>query len=146
MRARVARPRQALWSARRRAGRAPVFSDRFPCQIPRLSYRPRLEGLGGKDLQPSLWARSVAVPVLLGQLRKQGASRGQVVKKMWSTLLAVAVIAGMPTAAYAVNASSNDGSGEQHVVSWTAIGANLTGYLKSTAGRPVYFQGASTTR
>lgn len=68
------------------------------------------------------------------------------VKKMWSTLLAVAVIAGMPTAAYAVNASSNDGSGEQHVVSWTAIGANLTGYLKSTAGRPVYFQGASTTR
>lgn len=51
----------------------------------------------------------------------------------------------MPTVAYAVNVSSSDGSGEQHVVSWTALGANLTGVLKSTAGKPVYYQGAATT-
>lgn len=46
-----------------------------------------------------------------------------------------------PTAAFAVNVSSNDGSGQQGVAEWYVNGARLTGTLKSTHGNPVYFAG-----
>lgn len=50
-------------------------------------------------------------------------------------------LAVMPTAAYAVNVSSSDGSGVQNRTASYSNGAFADGTLRSTAGRPVYYQG-----
>ncbi|WP_028050592.1 hypothetical protein [Cellulomonas sp. URHD0024] len=47
----------------------------------------------------------------------------------------------VPVAAYAVNVSDNDGSGEQHRTLTYANGARVTGSLKSTSGKTVYYSG-----
>ena len=47
----------------------------------------------------------------------------------------------LPAAAYAVNVSSNDGSGEQHRTASYSNGAAVTGSLKSTSGKAVYYSG-----
>ena len=64
--------------------------------------------------------------------------------KLWLGDLAISLITN-PGIALAVGASSSDGYGDQYVQSWTGAGANLTGWLNSTQGDPVYFQGAATT-
>lgn len=55
--------------------------------------------------------------------------------------LAVVIAAGLPASAYAVNVSSDDGSGTFGVTSWITNGANVSGSLKSTYGSPVYQSG-----
>lgn len=56
-------------------------------------------------------------------------------------LLGGLLLLAAPTAAYAVNVSSNDGSGTQSVDAWYPNGAMLKGSLRSTHGNPVYFSG-----
>ena len=53
-------------------------------------------------------------------------------------IFAVLVI---PTTAYAVNLSSNDGNGNQHVIDHGDQSFASTGWLRSTTGEPVYFRG-----
>lgn len=53
----------------------------------------------------------------------------------------VALAVGMPTAAYAVNVSANYGSGLQYVIKDYGNGFMVSGNLKSTYGKPVYYQG-----
>lgn len=66
------------------------------------------------------------------------------IKRSWGVAMVACALMSWPVAAHAVNVSSSDGSGVQYVTSWTSIGANLNGNLKSTVGRPVYYQGAAT--
>jgi hypothetical protein len=47
----------------------------------------------------------------------------------------------LPTAAYAVNVSSNDGSGTQSVTGWSGDTWAASDTLKSSAGNAVYFSG-----
>ena len=47
----------------------------------------------------------------------------------------------VPTSAYAVNVSSEDGSGEQHSTARHGNGATVDGKLRSTDGDAVYYQG-----
>jgi hypothetical protein len=47
----------------------------------------------------------------------------------------------LPATAYAVNVSSNDGSGTQTRTSTLNWGGDVTGKLKSTAGKSVYYSG-----
>lgn len=47
----------------------------------------------------------------------------------------------LPTAAYAVNVSSNEGSGTQSVNGWSDDTWSATGTLKSTSGNAVYYSG-----
>ena len=47
----------------------------------------------------------------------------------------------LPATAYAVNVSSNDGSGEQHRTTSYTNGAAVSGTLKSTSGKAVYYSG-----
>jgi putative hemolysin len=61
--------------------------------------------------------------------------------KTIKTVLAGLALAAAPVTAYAVNVSSNDGSGSQGVTSWYNNGASLSGSLRSTHGNPVYFSG-----
>jgi hypothetical protein len=61
-----------------------------------------------------------------------------------SVLRGVAVgvsFAFMPAAAFAVNVSSGDGSGEQHRTATFSNGAQADGSLRSTSGSPVYYEG-----
>jgi hypothetical protein len=57
----------------------------------------------------------------------------------FACLTAIAIAA--PTAAMAVNVSSNDGFGVQSPSRWYSNGAILSGDLRSTAGSPVYYSG-----
>jgi hypothetical protein len=47
----------------------------------------------------------------------------------------------MPTAAFAVVVSSGDGSGTQYRAASYSNGAYADGYLRSSAGNPVYYSG-----
>ena len=47
----------------------------------------------------------------------------------------------MPAAAFAVNVSANDGNGEQHRTRSYSNGADVSGNLRSTSGKPVYYSG-----
>lgn len=63
---------------------------------------------------------------------------------MKRTLVAMAGGLGLalvPSVAYAVNVSSNDGSGTFYVQEWFTKGYERNGSLKSTSGSPVYFHG-----
>lgn len=62
--------------------------------------------------------------------------------KLWfAAAMAAVALVSAPIAAYAVNVSSNDGTGNQYVVSWMDHGANMTGNLKSIQGNKVYYAG-----
>ena len=58
-----------------------------------------------------------------------------------AVLAAAVAMTVAPAAAFAVNVSSNDGSGTQSVSTWYRSGGYLKGTLKSTAGNPVYYNG-----
>ncbi len=62
--------------------------------------------------------------------------KGLTAAVMWG--LAIGLV---PTTAYAVNVSSNDGFGQQSVNSWLSNGWTATGTLQSTHGDPVYYSG-----
>lgn len=58
----------------------------------------------------------------------------------------IAVVGGVslaliPSAAFAVTVSSNDGTGTFYVQKWFTKGYERNGSLKSTHGSPVYFRG-----
>jgi hypothetical protein len=55
-------------------------------------------------------------------------------KLVKSTVVALALVA-MPTAAYAVSVSSNDGSGTQYRTVSYSNGAKVSGTLRSTSGK-----------
>lgn len=50
----------------------------------------------------------------------------------------VVSLALIPSAAWAVNVSANDGNGEQHRVKSYSNGADVSGSLRSTSGKRVY--------
>lgn len=52
-----------------------------------------------------------------------------------------AALAILPAAAFAVNVSANDGNGEQHRTYTYSNGAKVSGDLKSTSGKTVYYSG-----
>lgn len=56
-------------------------------------------------------------------------------------LVTTAALCVLPTAAYAVNVSSNAGSGDQHRTRSYTNGADVSGTLRSTTGRSVYYSG-----
>jgi hypothetical protein len=62
-------------------------------------------------------------------------------RRALSILCLVVLALAAPTAATAVNVSSNDGSGVQNVTTWYGNGAYLDGTLRSTHGNPVYYSG-----
>lgn len=62
-------------------------------------------------------------------------------KRFITVLAAALALMAAPAAAFAVNVSSNDGSGTQAVGKWYQCGAFMTGTLKSTKGQPVYYNG-----
>lgn len=62
-------------------------------------------------------------------------------KRLFATGASTLMLMAAPAAAFAVNVSSDDGSGTQSVNNWYEGGASLTGTLKSTAGNPVYYSG-----
>ncbi len=51
------------------------------------------------------------------------------------------VLLGIPTTAWAVNVSSNEGSGTQSISGWADDTWASTGTLKSTSGKAVYYSG-----
>jgi hypothetical protein len=71
--------------------------------------------------------------------------------KLSRTIMLAVGLAALPTTAAAVSVSANDGSGSQSFVSYRTVqgpngttiksGANVTGTLKSTAGKTVYYSG-----
>jgi hypothetical protein len=61
-------------------------------------------------------------------------------KLVKSTVVALA-LAAMPTAAYAVSVSSNDGSGTQYRTVSYSNGAKVSGTLRSTSGKKVGYNG-----
>jgi hypothetical protein len=64
-------------------------------------------------------------------------------KKLVSVLAGSLVLLAGPTTAFAVNVSSGDGSGTQSASKWYSCGgAYLGGYLRSTNGDRVYYNGA----
>lgn len=61
--------------------------------------------------------------------------------RVLKAMLISLVLLAMPTAAFAVNVSSSDGSGNQSVTTKYSNGFAASGSLKSTSGQPVYFSG-----
>lgn len=64
-----------------------------------------------------------------------------VMNRIIKMVAAAAVVAMIPSAAWAVNVSSNSGSGAQKVTTGYAHGFKATGTLKSTSGHKVYYAG-----
>lgn len=62
-------------------------------------------------------------------------------RKIMRIFMLTASLAFTPATAWAVNVSSDDGSGTQHVETWYKNGADMSGWLKSTHGDPVYYAG-----
>lgn len=62
-------------------------------------------------------------------------------RRIFAGLCASFLLLAAPTTAFAVNVSSNDGSGTQYISTWYPCGAKTYGYLKSTSGNPVYYGG-----
>lgn len=62
-------------------------------------------------------------------------------KRGFSIAAVAASLVVAPAFAMAVSVSSNDGNGSQYRVGSLANGADVSGNLRSTAGRPVYYQG-----
>jgi len=53
----------------------------------------------------------------------------------------IVIALAVPTSAFAVNVSSNNGNGTQSASRWYSNGADLTGQLRSTSGNAVYYSG-----
>jgi hypothetical protein len=62
-------------------------------------------------------------------------------RKALTVLCLVTLALAAPTAAMAVNVSSNDGSGVQNATAWLSGGIYMDGNLRSTHGNPVYYSG-----
>jgi hypothetical protein len=65
----------------------------------------------------------------------------QKLKRVISTLVSAIVVTAVPAGARAINVSSNDGSGTQSLVARGKWSWSASGTLKSTSGKPVYYQG-----
>lgn len=62
-------------------------------------------------------------------------------KRLLALVSITAMLIAAPVAAFAVNVSSDDGSGTQTVSTWYGCGATTTGVLRSTSGHAVYYHG-----
>lgn len=60
-------------------------------------------------------------------------------RRVLASACAVAALVAVPTAASAINVSSNDGSGFANSLRWYNTGVQMGGSLKSTNGNAVYF-------
>lgn len=64
-------------------------------------------------------------------------------KTTFASICLAISLAATPLTAFAISASSNDGSATHRVVRWFEGGANMSGRVKSTSGSPVYLGGMS---